>query len=121
MSLHMFPATRAEARVGDRRVIVEEKDGVAYVLVDDEPIEMRCRLRETGNSAYGETGEGDAPPYALAHTFPLESAPDSVPEIRTYAMGSILVQWELPKGILRVELSPDMTSADVDLWQHYNA
>ena len=36
-------------------------------------------------------------------------------------MGSILVQWELPKGILRVELSPDMASADVDLWQHYNA
>src|SRR5262245_15618727 len=122
MSLrHMVPASRAEVRVGDRRVIVEEKEGVAYVLVDDEPIEMRCRVRETTNSAYGEGGERDEAPYKPAHTFPLEAAPESTPEIRTFAMGTVLVQWTLPQGILRVELSPDMTTADVDVWQHYNA
>src|SRR5262245_46812118 len=122
MSLrHMFPASRAEVRVGDRRVIVEEKEGVAYVLVDDEPIEMRCRVRETTNSAYGETGEHDAPPYKPAHTFPLEAAPESTPEIRTFAIGNVLVQWALPKGILRVELSPDLARADVDVWQHHTA
>ena len=119
--LHMFPATRAEVRVGDRRLIVEEKEGVAYVLVDDEPIEMRCRVRETANSAYGEAGERADPPYKVAHTFPLETAPESTPEIRTFAMGNVLVQWELPKGILRIELSPDMSSAEVEVWQHYNA
>jgi len=104
----MFPATRAEARVGDRRVIVEEKEGVAYILVDDEPIEMRCRRRET----HAE------PPYQPAHTFPLEAAPDSKPDIKTFAMGQVLVQWEIPQGFLRVELSPDMTSAEVEIFQH---
>jgi hypothetical protein len=121
MSLrHMFPATRAEAQVGDRRVIVEEKEGVAYILVDDEPIEMRCRRRETEPSAAG-AGDHTDPPYEPAHTFQLEAAPDTKPEIRTFAMGQILVQWEIPRGFLRVELSPDMTSAEVEIFQHYTA
>ena len=117
----MVPATRAEVRVGTRRVAIEETEGVAYLLVDDEPIDMRYRLRETTNSAYGESGEGLEPPYIPAHTFPLDNAPESTPEVRTFAMGSVLVQWALPVGILRVEFSPDMTSADVDVWHHYNA
>ena len=117
----MVPATRAEVRVGERRVAIEETEGVAYLLVDDEPIDMRFRLRETANSAYGEAGEGVEPPYIPAHTFPLENAPESTPEVRNYAMGTVLVQWAIPRGILRIELSADMTSADVDVWQHFNA
>jgi hypothetical protein len=105
MSLrHMFPATRAEVRVGERQVAIEEKEGVAYILVDDEPIAMSLRARES-------------PTYQPAHTFPLDSAPAGTPKISTFAMGTILVQWELPAGVLRVELSPDFTRADVEVVQ----
>jgi hypothetical protein len=119
MSLrHMVPETRAEVRVGARRVAIEEKEGVAYILVDDDPIDMRYRLRETVNS-FVEAGTD--PPFIPAHTFPLESAPDSTPEVRTYAMGNVFIQWKLPQGFLRVELSADMTSANVDVWQQHSA
>jgi hypothetical protein len=117
MSLrHMLPSTRAEVRVGKRQLAIEEKEGVAYILIDDEPIEMSLRLRESASSDIGATSVGEsAPPYKPAHTFPLDSAPAGTPEIRTFAMGTILVQWELPTGVLRVELSPDFTRADVEV------
>ncbi|HEY5922704.1 MAG TPA: hypothetical protein VIV11_13575 [Kofleriaceae bacterium] len=120
MSLrHLIPETRAEVRVGNRVVAVEETDGSAYVLVDGTAIEMHCRLHESFNSQFGETSD-EPPPYKPAQTFQLEEAPASHPEVRTYAMGTVLLQWEIPKGFLRVEITPDFTRADVEVYQTHN-
>ena len=120
MSLrHLIPETRAEVRVGNRVVAVEETEGAAYVLVDGNAIEMHCRLRESFNSQFGETSD-QGPPYQPAQTFPLETAPASTPEIRTYAMGTVLLQWEIPKGFLRIEITPDFARADVEVYQVHN-